>query len=495
MGLGLCCAQARAQENRAQAPPAKPSAALQRALDSVSPGSIAADLRFLASDALRGRNTPSPELKLAALYLQNRVQRLGLAPGAEGGWLYDYPLFRPHFDVEQSFLKASGPAGDVDFAFGRDYFLQRATHLFDVDLKAPLVSVGNGSKKDFEALASEGGVLQGGVLQGNWALLAHGGRPLGPVLRRAEAAGARGLVATPRADYSRTPYAEKYAKQTAFLLVGRATPNAFEPKVLLPQVMLTEGSAERLLRAAGRAVDGGFPAAGEVLDLSLHEVRRRLTPMEPVHNVCAFWPGSHETLAREVMIVSAHYDHVGERGGEIFNGADDNASGTSGLLALAEALVAGGPLQRSVLLLWVSGEEKNLWGSAAWTRDPWLPEGCRAVLDINIDMIGRNAPEELYITPSREHSNFNEVARLAYELSHLEGFPELQSQDEYWRRSDHMNFHDELGIPVVFLSSGDHPDYHEPSDTADLIEYEKLSRTVRLVLRMLDSLQAAPLSP
>ena len=211
-------------------------------------------------------------------------------------------------------------------------------------------------------------------------------------------------------------------------------------------------------------------------------------------NVCGFLRGTHPELSKEVILVSAHYDHLGMRDGTIFFGADDNASGTTGLLAVAEALAAHGPLERSVLCLWVSAEEKGLWGSDAWARDAWLPDDARPVCNINLDMIGRTASDELYVTPSREHKQFNPVAETAYRLAPEEGFAELQSQDEYWRSSDHFSFQRQLDIPVVFLSSGDHPDYHKVTDTADKIDCDKVARTARLVMRMLDRLQGASLT-
>jgi hypothetical protein len=108
-------------------------------------------------------------------------------------------------------------------------------------------------------------------------------------------------------------------------------------------------------------------------------------------------------------------------------------------------------------------------------------------------MIGRTRSDELYVTPSRNHDSYNALARAAYELSALEGFPTLVSQDEDWSRSDHFNFDKILQIPVVFLSAGEHEDYHKPTDTVDKIDFDKLARITRLVVRLLDRIQAEPL--
>jgi Zn-dependent M28 family amino/carboxypeptidase len=231
--------------------------------------------------------------------------------------------------------------------------------------------------------------------------------------------------------------------------------------------------------------------ASSAIDCVLQDKR---TPDEELtqvtlENVCGFWRGSDPDLADEVIVISAHYDHVGIRNGEIHNGADDNGSGTTGLLALSEALTTYGKLRRSVLVMWVSGEEKGLWGSKAWTLNPWLPEGCRAVANINIDMVGRNDADKLMVTPTRNHEAYNGLTKLAERLAPLEGFPALGDADDYYQRSDHYNFKKNLDIPVAFLFSDLHEDYHKPTDTPDKIDCDKIRRVARLVLRMLDGMQ------
>ncbi len=462
---------------------------LEQALGSVREHQLRADLSFLASEALGGRDTPSPELRIAALYLRNRVQRLGFEPGAKDGWFHDYPLHSWRVDPQGTGFKASSTQGEESFRFGRDYYVMLQSHVGELQVEGAVVCVGTGKEEELEGLD----------LEGKWALLLDRGHIPKRPAQRCLAAGAAGVICTPGPDYSekRKGYAEKYQKRSdAVLEPSRPTPRQPEGgrRTGTPWVMLTRDAARRLF-ALTPEIGDGFPVLGQELELRATQSCRVLEEREPVSNVCAFWPGSDPELSKEVMILSAHYDHVGTQRDRLHPGADDNASGTSGLLAVADALVAYGPLKRSVLLLWVSGEEKGLWGSEVWTKDPWLPGDRRPVLDINMDMIGRTEADELYITPSRGHEAFNPVAEAAYTLAPLEGFPELESQDEYWRRSDHMNFNDNLGIPVVFLSTGDHPDYHRPGDTADKIEYAKTARVVRLVVRLLDELQDDDLTP
>jgi hypothetical protein len=104
-------------------------------------------------------------------------------------------------------------------------------------------------------------------------------------------------------------------------------------------------------------------------------------------------------------------------------------------------------------------------------------------------MIGRNAPGTLLITPTRSHKAYNGLSRLAERLAPLEGFPQLGDADDYWARSDHMNFAVDLEVPVAFLFSGEHEDYHRPTDTPDKLDCDKIRRVVRLVVRMLEGLQ------
>ncbi len=166
-----------------------------------------------------------------------------------------------------------------------------------------------------------------------------------------------------------------------------------------------------------------------------------------------------------------------------------NGSGSTGLLAVAEALAANGPLRRSVCLIWVSAEEKGLLGSRAWATYPWLPDGYRPICNINIDMIGRNAPDSLLITPTAEHEAYSQLTRIAERLAPLEGFPTLGNADTYYHRSDQAMFQQHLELPVAFLFTDIHEDYHEPTDTPEKIDVDKIRRVARLVVRMLAELQ------
>ncbi len=140
------------------------------------------------------------------------------------------------------------------------------------------------------------------------------------------------------------------------------------------------------------------------------------------------------------------------------------------------------------MILWVSGEEKGLYGSRAWSDRPYFPNGGRAVADINIDMIGRNAKHQILITPTAQHPAYNGLTKLAESFFAEEGFTEVKSADEYYQRSDHAMFA-RLGIPITLLFNGEHADYHKPSDKPEKIDCDKIRRVVRVIVRMLDALQ------
>ncbi len=211
-------------------------------------------------------------------------------------------------------------------------------------------------------------------------------------------------------------------------------------------------------------------------------------------NVLGFIEGTDEKLKKEVVLVTAHYDHLGKRGETIFNGADDNASGTSSVLevaqAFAEAKQKGTGPRRSVLCLLVSGEEKGLLGSEYYTEFPVFPLE-NTVADLNIDMVGRtdskHAENPFYVYVigsdrlSTELHKINETANATYTQLELDyTFNADNDPNRFYYRSDHYNFA-KKGIPAIFYFSGVHKDYHRPSDTVEKINFEKMEQIARLV--------------
>lgn len=194
------------------------------------------------------------------------------------------------------------------------------------------------------------------------------------------------------------------------------------------------------------------------------------------------------------LVVTAHYDHLGERDGTIYNGADDNASGTAGLIELAR-YVAAHPLRHSVIFAAVDAEEQGLQGARAFVADPPVPaEAIR--LNVNMDMVGRNAAGELYaagtyhypaLRPPLEEVGARSDVRLLFGHDR----PDLPSGDDWTNSSDHGPFH-AAGIPFVYFGVEDHPDYHRPTDDVAGIQPDFHAAAVRTVLDALLTLDARP---
>jgi hypothetical protein len=203
-------------------------------------------------------------------------------------------------------------------------------------------------------------------------------------------------------------------------------------------------------------------------------------------NVVGLLQGSDPVLKNQFIVFSAHMDHVGVgapvNGDSIYNGADDNGSGTAAVLALAEAFAATTPRpKRSLLFLAVSGEERGLWGSAHFASQPPVTLDS-IVAALNIDMIGRNWRDTI-VAIGKEHSDLGAaIDRVAREHPELQLSPidDPWPNEQFYFRSDHYNFA-RRGVPVLFFFSGTHGDYHEPGDEARKIDVEKVTRVARLL--------------
>jgi hypothetical protein len=454
------------------------------ALESVSAEEIKTDVFFIASDQLAGRDTPSEGLKVAARFLRSRLERLGWKPGAKDGYFYEYPLERRALDETAARIAWEGHGASGELRYGTDYFIATLSELTTIDASGPVVFAGNGSKSD----------LGSARVEGKFALVFDEGTEPRDLSRYARKAKAKGLIVAPGPNYRGEDYAARFAPMLEKQRNGGVRyPSRSSAKDedeeggssgAFPMVLVTRSVAEALLAAAKKPAT---PAKGADLGIQWKETRK-LTDLK-VENVCGFWPGSDPQLSKECVILSAHYDHIGTTDGVVNNGADDNGSGTCTMLAVAEALSELGPMKRSVMIIWVSGEEHGLWGSKAFSENPWFPDGVRPVADINIDMVGRNAPDKLLVTPTKGRAkDYNDLVKIAEKLAPLEGFPKLGSADTYYTRSDHAEFA-KLGIPVMFLFSDVHEDYHRPGDDPEKLDYDKVHRVTRLVLRILDGLE------
>jgi len=210
-------------------------------------------------------------------------------------------------------------------------------------------------------------------------------------------------------------------------------------------------------------------------------------------NVVAIITGSENP--EEYIVISAHLDHIGQKNGQIYNGADDDGSGNVAMLEIAEAfqiaVKENNRPKRSIIFLHVTGEEKGLLGSRYYTENPLYPLK-ETIANLNIDMIGRLDPKRvdkdpnyIYLIGSDKLSNeLHEVSELVnskYTNLILDyTFNAENDPNRFYYRSDHYNFA-KNGIPVIFYFNGTHEDYHQPTDTADKINYDILQKRAKLI--------------
>ena len=209
-------------------------------------------------------------------------------------------------------------------------------------------------------------------------------------------------------------------------------------------------------------------------------------------NVVAIIQGSEKP--EEYVIISAHYDHIGVKGDQVYNGADDDASGTAAVLEIARAFekaaIEGFGPKRSIVFLNVTGEERGLMGSKYYTENPIFPLE-NTVVNLNIDMIGRyddkhaENPEFVYLIGSdklsKELHELSEATNKKYTNLDLDyTYNDENDPNRFYYRSDHYNFA-KNNIPIIFYFTGVHEDYHRPTDTADKIRYDLLKKRTQLI--------------
>ncbi|HYJ78596.1 MAG TPA: M20/M25/M40 family metallo-hydrolase, partial [Longimicrobiaceae bacterium] len=468
----------------------------REAAESITPQDLYARIEFIASDQMRGRDTPSPELEIAAGYLVNQYRLYGLQPAGEDGTFYQwYPFPLRRLSVAGARLEFAGRGAAQTLALGRDFFALGGTA---ASLSAGMVFVGQG-----QDAATAPGTLRDQVavmlLPGNgnraWRLMRNQQR------NAARRAGAVAVVHVLDAVWS-ADSVQKYGTQAMQPSRTLGTELAF------PEFFVTRDAAGRVFSAAGldldalaaRAADPAFrpvpvPGITVAAGLPVETVEASRAP-----NVVAMIPGSDPVLRNEYVVLSAHMDHVGVgqavNGDSIYNGADDDGSGTTGILEVAEAFARlGARPKRTIVFLHVSGEEKGLLGSEWFSEHPTLPLD-RIVANINVDMIGRNNPDSVVVI-GKQYSSLGAVANrvaAAHPELHLTLSDDLWPQENFFFRSDHFNFA-RKEIPAIFFFSGVHEDYHRPSDEVEKIDTDKAARIARMVFYIANEIANDPQRP
>ena len=414
-----------------------------------------AHVRYLADDALEGREVGSPGARCAAQYVATRFQAMGLRPaGSAGSWFQPFPVRKG---------AAFGAGNDLGisnkgYAMGKDWVPMGFSA--STSLSADLVYAGYGLSRPGspdDALAHTD--VAGKVMVVEW------GDP--------DAAGGRGLRADPH--FKATVAAGRGATGLLVLLPeGMELPSPDEEirNALSIPVGAVSGSSAASVRAAAEAGAGA-------------QVRTAVTATTAeARNVVAMLPGTDPALADQYIVVGAHFDHLGW-GGEgsldpdahqIHNGADDNASGTAALLDIAQRLASGPRPARSVVFIAFTGEEKGLWGSAHFVSDPTV-DLSDAVAMLNLDMVGRLTGNTVTVFGTGTAQEWEQVANAAN--ARLTDPLKLAFSPDGYGPSDHASF-TATGIPVLHFFTNTHVDYHRPSDDWQKIDGQGIDRIAEL---------------
>jgi Zn-dependent M28 family amino/carboxypeptidase len=242
------------------------------------------------------------------------------------------------------------------------------------------------------------------------------------------------------------------------------------------------------------------PVARDIPQLQVGiEMKETVTSSLMAPNTVGILEGSDSRLKNEYVVFSAHMDHIGITRGQrdsINNGADDDASGTVGVIELAEAFSQPGARpKRSLIFVTVSGEEKGLWGSEYFASNPPVPMK-QMVAGINMDMIGRNWPDTI-VAIGKEHSDLGATlnrVNAAHPELRMTAIDDRWPEERFYFRSDHYNFA-RKGVPILFFFNGVHEDYHEVTDSPEKINSEKQARILKLLFYLGQEVANAPKRP
>jgi peptidase M28-like protein len=457
---------------------------LKAAAETITPEDLSRRLHVIADDSMQGRDTPSPGLDKTAQYVADQFRKFGLKPGGENGtWFQKYSISQRKLDLAGSHVGFMAGSAHAHADLNRD------ARLVFGNVPAP----GTGGPAVVLGGPLDPHVADGLDLKGKVALVVVDytkpvSQSLQPTILALRKTGALGVVILSNRDSA--VFAQRVRLQPQ-LRTSVGEEAAGSPILEVHERAVTEALAAAQVdparfRAATALLKQEAPGLTIMLDLKEDVLDQAWAP-----NTIGILEGSDPKLKNEYLVFSAHMDHVGRapsqgcqaRGADsICNGADDDGSGTVSVIELAQAFSQRGVRpKRSMLFITVSGEEKNLWGSGYFTSHPTVPLA-QVVADLNIDMIGRNWRDTI-VAIGKEHSDLgttlNRVGAQHPELS-MAPIDDRWPEENFYSRSDHYNFA-RKGVPILFFFSGVHDDYHQVSDSPEKIDYEKMSRIVKLL--------------
>lgn len=476
--LSLLVLSLAASTAAAQMPAA--GAGADRAAATITEADVARRVHVIAHDSMMGRATPSRGLELTAQYVADEFRRFGLKPGGERGTFFQrYDIVRWKIETAESHIGFMAGGGHHHAEFAADVRWD-SRDMPGAETGGTALLLGGPADSIRVAPEDVRGRAVLVVLDRSATSLPDAANRL---LARLAEAGPAGIAIVSNRDSAR--FALEVARQ------GNPRQSLQAPGMTgLARVEVHERAIREVLRQAGvdlAAVRGSATAVQRALPglRVMFDAKAAVLQRDSAPNTIGILEGSDPALRGEYVVYSAHMDHIGIRPGSpdsIANGADDDASGTVGVVELAEAFsrLPTRP-RRSILFITVSGEERGLWGSGWFADHPTVPlEGM--VANINMDMIGRNWKDTI-VAIGREHSDLGAtLARVnaAHPELGMTAIDDRWPQERFYFRSDHYNFA-RKGVPVLFFFNGVHEDYHRVSDSPDKIDAEKEARILKLL--------------
>jgi len=514
--------------------------------NSVKQKDLKMHLRFLASDELEGREMCEPGSRITAVYIASRFARLGLKPAGENNsYMQNFKVRRRGVDPDAaSFSLHYGTDKVENFDLGNDFLIERG----NVREPLPVVFVGYGldleEYNDYENVDVQNKIVlyfshtpQEGRMDGKFSdprylqdyeLYKSGRRTRLTYKNKENSAkekGAAGIIIVENPNHSHeksySTLKERMTKQVYRQRNFSLDLRERESRIRLPKVYISEQTAQKIFRSAGKSlydIQGEFdktaqPNSFEIKGVTIGFTSSGEKSVKNTRNVVGLLEGSDPVLKNEAIVIGGHYDHVhyyldfmtGTYTDEICNGADDDASGTVGVIELAEAFVENDiKTKRSIIFIAFTGEEKGLIGSTYYADNPVIPIEKTAAM-IQFDMIGRNEDIKNSLPLLRGAFGFtkepfetaednknavnilgttfcNEMRVITEKLNeniNLELKFRYDDKQNLIRASDHAPFL-RKDVPVAFFSTGLHPDLHAPGDDVEKINFPKMERILKL---------------
>ncbi len=470
---------------------------------------------FLASPLLKGRKNSEPGLEIAQQYIASQAKILGLKPANGKEYFQPYSIINYVIDTLRSKIQIV-PGDNDTVTIKKPIFQLVPTGPSDFTVEGEVIFAGYGLSQerlgynDFENINPEGKILlvmlgvppskdgKKYLIEGvDWSSFQSIQVKLTALLfTRAKAIL---IVPDPKSGYSSLD--EQFPGISGELNSSKSLKGE-KPRILqlpgMPKMMFVHKDvADELLKGTGytledlqRKIDKEIkPFSFQIPDKQLKITEAVRTEEVTLKNVAAYIEGSDPVLKKEYVIFSAHADHIGTTRRGVNYGADDDASGCAALLSMAEAFqsLEKKPL-RSILFLWVSGEEIGLYGSKFYVSNPLVPLE-NTIADLNMDMIGRvkseadstdenpmSGPGEVFVITDGQSKELRSIAEVVDKSMVIDFDYSLSGREhplQLFSRSDHYNFVMK-DIPVLFFSTGLHTDYHTPGDVVEKLDFEKM---------------------